>query len=82
MKGHSEAHQLTSARDPPGRNRDATAAKRPEKFAIWALRSVAARRLFGRRYERMRFDQRENDGSGPSPERRLGHVQAAAVAGA
>ena len=53
-----------------------------EEFAVWALESQPARRLFGRRYEKMRFDQRENDGSGLSPERRLGHVQAVDVAGA
>jgi len=75
---------LTSARDPLGGDRDATTAKRPEleEFAVWAMESQPARRLFGRRYEKMRFDQRENDGSGPSPERRLGHVQAADGAGA
>jgi len=35
--------KLTSARDPPGGDRDATAAKRPEmeEFTIWALGSVA-----------------------------------------
>ena len=83
MKGHSEAHQLTSARDPPGGDRDATAAKRPEveEFAVWALGSVG-RGAFTRRYEKMSFDQREDDGSGSSPERRIGRVQAADVAGA